>query len=126
MIVFVENGSYNRNFSIQAVERKINHTYPSIKKSTVGFTSSFWPIFIPNMNAELIVYNSQGVNTNNMKHKFLVVQQVYSNLKSPIIIPGYRIVENNFSDKPMTFLGVKLASQPSTYQYAIYERKQEF
>jgi hypothetical protein len=49
-----------------------------------------------------------------------MVQQSYTGLTSPPVLPGYRLVENRFLSHPARLLGIKVSNTVPGYGYAIY------
>ena len=61
-------------------------------------------------------------NKNDTAANYLIYQQNFSGLLSPPEVEGYELLDNKFIRQPVKVAGIKIASSPPGYQFALYRK----
>jgi hypothetical protein len=101
--------------SINVFSTKIDELIKD-KNASVSFSPSLWPALVKYPNTQV------AGDLSKCSSDYIILQQVYSGLSMPPKIEGYSIVENEFENKELSFLGIKVASQVHGYQFAMYKK----
>jgi hypothetical protein len=86
----------------------------SKEQGRIGITSGFFSLTEDYSRIEVLGAEKSP--------RWIMLQQVNTRSSTPPELPGYRLVENRFSLVQPRILGVRLASSPRGYNYAVYER----
>jgi hypothetical protein len=117
-LLIVLPDTFNSKKSTISITQQMIKKYVPENESMIAISNGLWPYFTNRTRGEVELFDAHRLSSYNM----IILQQYGSGLIQPPSLPGFEIIMENFSQKPVSFAGLKLASQSPFHQLAIYRK----
>ncbi len=121
--LFLSSFGFVRRIVLFPIHLTQGHSFKMAKSELSFLEKSNEKIFIPT-SFYILFENMQNLtdDINDPLLSYVIQQQNFSSVNQPARIAGFDLVHSTFCDSSVKILGLKLASSPPGYQYALYKK----